>query len=67
TDQFLETEGESISLSCPFCLQMMEEGLGSKGVEDTKTAKDLLEIMDASFEGATISTASTSEPVEATD
>jgi Fe-S oxidoreductase/nitrate reductase gamma subunit len=51
TDQFLETDADSISLSCPFCLQMMEEGIGSKDVEDTKSAKDLLEIMDASFEG----------------
>ena len=52
TDQFLETDAESVSLSCPFCLQMMEEGISARGVGDTKTAKDLLEIMDATMEGA---------------
>ena len=51
TDQFLETDAESITLSCPFCLQMMEEGISAKGVGDTKSAKDLLEIMDATMEG----------------
>jgi len=61
TDQFLETDAESISLSCPFCLQMMEEGIGAKGVDDTKSAKDLLEIMDASFEGAESGPDSTAE------
>ena len=59
TDQFLETDAESITLSCPFCLQMMEEGISAKGVGDTKSAKDLLEIMDATMEGAGEGTEST--------
>jgi Fe-S oxidoreductase len=68
TDQFLETDADSISLSCPFCLQMMEEGIGSKGVEDTKSAKDLLEIMDASFEGTGAGAeSSVSDPVSSAD
>ena len=68
TDQFLETDADSISLSCPFCLQMMEEGIGSKGVEDTKSAKDLLEIMDASFEGVGSDfEPSVSDPVSSAD
>jgi hypothetical protein len=40
---------------------MMEEGIGAKGVDDTKSAKDLLEIMDASFEGAESGPDSTAE------
>jgi hypothetical protein len=47
---------------------MMEEGIGSKGVEDTKSAKDLLEIMDASFEGTGGGAeSSVSDPVSSAD
>ena len=66
TDQFLETDAESITLSCPFCLQMMEEGISAKGVGDTKSAKDLLEIMDATMEGAGESAEPTATPAAGT-
>jgi Fe-S oxidoreductase/nitrate reductase gamma subunit len=46
TDQFLETGGGTVAVSCPFCLQMFEEGISSKGVADSKQAKDLIEILD---------------------
>lgn len=46
TEQFLETEGDAVAVSCPFCLQMFEEGISSKGASDTKQAKDLIEILD---------------------
>ena len=49
TDQFLETEADTVGVSCPFCLQMFEEGIGSKGLENEKRAKDLLEILDESL------------------
>ena len=29
TDQFLETGGDTVGVSCPFCLQMFEEGIES--------------------------------------
>lgn len=45
TDQFLETKGNTLGVSCPFCLQMFNEGIASKGVADTKQAKDLLEVV----------------------
>ena len=39
------SEAETVGTSCPFCLQMMNEGVGSKGVSDTKKAKDILELL----------------------
>jgi Fe-S oxidoreductase len=49
TDQFLETSADTIGVSCPYCLQMFEEGIGAKGLEGVKQAKDLLEILDESL------------------
>ncbi|MBI2171564.1 MAG: 4Fe-4S dicluster domain-containing protein [Chloroflexi bacterium] len=45
TDQFLETKGNTLGVSCPFCLQMFQEGIASKGVAETKQTKDLLEVV----------------------
>lgn len=49
TDHFLETEADAVGVSCPFCLQMMEEGIGAKDVSDRKVAKDLLELLAESL------------------
>ena len=49
TDQYLETGADTVGVSCPFCLQMFEEGIGTKDVQDTRQAKDLLEILDESL------------------
>jgi len=50
-DQFLKTGADAVAVSCPFCLQMMEEGIGAKGVSDTKSAKDVLEVLAESLAG----------------
>jgi Fe-S oxidoreductase/nitrate reductase gamma subunit len=50
TDQFLETGADSVAVSCPFCLQMMEEGIGAKGEADNKSAKDVLELLAESLD-----------------
>ena len=50
TDHFLETEADVVGVSCPFCLQMMEEGITAKGAADHKAAKDLLELLAESLE-----------------
>ena len=49
TDQFLETEADTVGVSCPFCLQMFVEGIGTKELQDSKQARDLLEILDESL------------------
>jgi Fe-S oxidoreductase len=50
TDQFLATGADAVGVSCPFCMQMMEEGIGAKGVGDDKSAKDLVELLADSLE-----------------
>ena len=45
TDQFLETEADTVGVSCPFCLQMLTEGIQSKGQADSKQSKDVLELL----------------------
>jgi Fe-S oxidoreductase len=49
TEQFLETEAQTLGVSCPFCLQMFEEGIQSKDLRDSKQAKDLLELLNESL------------------
>ena len=51
TEQFFETDAETVGVSCPFCLQMFEEGIGSLDHENRKQAKDLLEVLDESISG----------------
>lgn len=50
TEHFLETTAETVGVSCPFCLQMMEEGITAKEMGDTRSAKDLLELLVESLE-----------------
>ena len=50
TDHFLETEADTVGVSCPFCLQMMVEGIQSKGKEGDRQARDVLEILADSLE-----------------
>ena len=45
TGHFLETGAQTVGVSCPFCLQMLTEGISAKGLEDQHQAKDLLEIL----------------------
>ena len=51
TEQALETGADTVGVSCPFCLQMFEEGIQSAGVDDRKKVKDLLELLDESLAG----------------
>ena len=50
TDHFLETDADTVGVSCPFCLQMMTEGIQSKGRDGEKQARDVLEILADSLE-----------------
>ena len=49
TEQFLETDADTVGVSCPFCLQMFEEGIGSNDSAKGKRARDLLEILAESL------------------
>ena len=50
TDQFLETRADTVGVSCPYCLQMLSEGIQAKGLEGEKQCRDLLEILSDSLE-----------------
>jgi Fe-S oxidoreductase len=50
TDHFLETEADTVGVSCPFCLQMMVEGIQAKGKEGERQTRDVLEILADSLE-----------------
>ena len=50
TDQFLETGADTVGVSCPYCLQMLTEGIESKGTGSEKHSRDLLEILSDSLE-----------------
>ncbi len=49
TDQYLDTGADTVGVSCPFCLQMFVEGIGTKQAQDSRDAKDLLELLDESL------------------
>ncbi len=49
--QLLEEQPEIIGVNCPYCLTMMEDGIGSKGKGDTVRAMDLAEILVARLPG----------------
>ena len=44
TDHFLKTDADTVGVSCPFCLQMLTEGIEAKGLSGQKQAKDILEL-----------------------
>lgn len=50
TDHFLETQADTVAVSCPFCLQMLTEGIQAKGLEGEKQCRDVLEILSDSLE-----------------
>ena len=45
TQHFLETDADTLGVSCPFCIQQLEAGIQTAGVEETKQVKDLLELV----------------------
>jgi Fe-S oxidoreductase/nitrate reductase gamma subunit len=49
TEQAIETGASTVATGCPFCMQMFEDGIRSKGVEETMRARDIAEIMAQSL------------------
>jgi Fe-S oxidoreductase len=50
--QLLEKQPEVIGVNCPYCLTMMEDGIGAKGKGETVKALDLAEILAARLKSA---------------
>ncbi len=45
TDEALETGAELISVACPFCMTMLDDGVKDKGKEEEVAVKDIAEII----------------------
>jgi Fe-S oxidoreductase len=48
-DEVIETGVDTVVTSCPYCLQMLEEGIEQKGVKESLKAKDLIEVVEAAM------------------
>jgi Fe-S oxidoreductase len=51
-EEVIETGAETVVTSCPYCLQMLEEGIEQKGVKDSLKAQDLIEVVEAAMKQA---------------
>jgi Fe-S oxidoreductase len=45
TEDILQAKADFVATACPFCLVMFEDGLKTKGVEETIKAMDLSELV----------------------
>ena len=44
----IETHAETVATACPFCLQMFEDAIKTKGVEESLKVMDIAELLDRS-------------------
>jgi len=49
TEQAQETGASVVATGCPFCMQMFEDGIRSKGAEETMRTQDIAELMAQSL------------------
>jgi Fe-S oxidoreductase/nitrate reductase gamma subunit len=49
-EQIVETKAEVIASACPYCLQMFEDAIKAKEVQDTLKAKDISELVIEAME-----------------
>jgi len=48
-DEVIQTGAQTVVTSCPFCLQMLEEGIEQKNVKETLKARDLIEVVETAM------------------
>ncbi|MBP1731832.1 MAG: hypothetical protein H6Q55_2261 [Deltaproteobacteria bacterium] len=49
TEEVLKTGAETVVTACPYCLQMFEEGIEHKSIQDSLKARDLVELVEAAM------------------
>jgi Fe-S oxidoreductase len=49
--QAIETNAETVASACPFCLQMFEDAIKGKGMEESIKVMDIAELIDGSVIG----------------
>jgi Fe-S oxidoreductase len=52
TEDAIATEADTVVTACPFCLQMLEEGMKRKGVEGSIRAMDMVELLEEAISGS---------------
>jgi len=45
TEQAMDTKAQVVATACPFCLQMFEDGIKTKGVEESLKVMDIAELV----------------------
>jgi Fe-S oxidoreductase len=50
TDDVLKTTAKTVTTSCPYCLQMLEEGIVHKEMQEMLKAKDIVELLEQAIE-----------------
>ena len=48
TEQAMATKAQIVATACPYCLQMFQDGIKTKGVEETLKVMDIAEILASS-------------------
>jgi Fe-S oxidoreductase/nitrate reductase gamma subunit len=48
-EDVLKTGADTVVTACPYCLQMLEEGIEHKGIKDSLAARDLVELVEAAM------------------
>jgi Fe-S oxidoreductase len=51
-EEVIGSGAEAVVTACPYCLQMLEEGIEQKGIKDSLKAKDLVELVDSAINQA---------------
>ncbi|UCF08471.1 MAG: (Fe-S)-binding protein, partial [Thermoplasmata archaeon] len=47
-ERAVETNAETVATACPFCLQMFEDAIKAKGIEESLKVMDIAELLDES-------------------
>ena len=48
TEQALDTNAQIVATACPYCLQMFEDGIKTKAVEESLKVMDIAELVEGS-------------------
>jgi Fe-S oxidoreductase len=48
-EDVLKTGAETVVTACPYCLQMFEDGIEHKGIQDSMKARDLVELVETAI------------------
>lgn len=50
TEEVIKAGADIVATACPYCIQMFDDGIKAKGVEESIKAMDLVELLDSAIE-----------------